>query len=238
MLLTPGTRLGPYEIESLIGSAGMGEVYKAHDGRLNRTVAIKRLIADDASQFQERGARHCRDQPSTHLPDLRRRTRLPRPRISAGGIAWSADALLRSGRFRAGRDQLLDALTTYESAASGAPANVVIAISRSMVENKLGQVSLVLGDRATALRYCERAERRMESLRSDNPEVFDIDYALAESYSCIGDSHAGPAATPWYEKSIAAWHRAPNPGPYSNSGFSLGSIVDVEGKLAALKRVN
>ena len=52
MHLTPGTRLGPYEIESLIGSGGMGEVYKAHDGRLNRTVAIKRLIADNASQFQ------------------------------------------------------------------------------------------------------------------------------------------------------------------------------------------
>jgi eukaryotic-like serine/threonine-protein kinase len=52
MLLTPGTRLGPYTIETLIGSGGMGEVYKAHDGRLNRTVAIKRLIADDASRFQ------------------------------------------------------------------------------------------------------------------------------------------------------------------------------------------
>src|SRR5918993_1419052 len=52
MLLTPGTRLGPYTIESLIGSGGMGEVYKAHDGRLNRTVAIKRLIADDVSRFQ------------------------------------------------------------------------------------------------------------------------------------------------------------------------------------------
>src|SRR6478609_3178538 len=52
MPLTPGTRLGPYEIESLIGSGGMGEVYKAHDGRLNRTVAIKRLIADNARQFQ------------------------------------------------------------------------------------------------------------------------------------------------------------------------------------------
>jgi serine/threonine protein kinase len=52
MPLTPGTRLGPYTIEALIGSGGMGEVYKAHDGRLNRTVAIKRLIADDASRFQ------------------------------------------------------------------------------------------------------------------------------------------------------------------------------------------
>ena len=52
MLLTPGTRLGPYTIEALIGSGGMGEVYKAHDGRLNRTVAIKRVIAGDVSRFQ------------------------------------------------------------------------------------------------------------------------------------------------------------------------------------------
>jgi len=52
MLLAPGTRLGPYTIESLIGAGGMGEVYKAHDGRLNRTVAIKRLIADDVRRFQ------------------------------------------------------------------------------------------------------------------------------------------------------------------------------------------
>jgi serine/threonine protein kinase len=37
MPLTPGTQLGPYEIESLIGSGGMGKVYKAHDSRLNRT---------------------------------------------------------------------------------------------------------------------------------------------------------------------------------------------------------
>ena len=52
MPLAPGTRLGPYTIEALIGSGGMGEVYRAHDGRLNRTVAIKRLVADDASRFQ------------------------------------------------------------------------------------------------------------------------------------------------------------------------------------------
>lgn len=43
MSLLPGTTLGPYEIISLAGSGGMGEVYKAKDTRLNRTVAIKVL---------------------------------------------------------------------------------------------------------------------------------------------------------------------------------------------------
>ena len=41
MPLQPGTTLGPYEILSPIGAGGMGEVYKARDTRLDRTVAIK-----------------------------------------------------------------------------------------------------------------------------------------------------------------------------------------------------
>jgi hypothetical protein len=41
MPFEPGTRLGPYEIVGLAGAGGMGEVYRAHDSRLRRTVAIK-----------------------------------------------------------------------------------------------------------------------------------------------------------------------------------------------------
>ncbi len=43
MALTPGTRLGPYEIIAAVGAGGMGEVYRARDTRLDRTVAIKIL---------------------------------------------------------------------------------------------------------------------------------------------------------------------------------------------------
>jgi predicted ATPase len=43
MVLSPGTRLGPYEIIAPIGAGGMGEVYRAQDSRLDRTVAIKIL---------------------------------------------------------------------------------------------------------------------------------------------------------------------------------------------------
>ena len=55
MALSAGTKLGPYDIESLIGAGGMGEVYRARDARLNRTVAIKVLpksFSADADRLQ------------------------------------------------------------------------------------------------------------------------------------------------------------------------------------------
>jgi serine/threonine protein kinase len=43
LALTPGTRLGAYEVLALLGAGGMGEVYRARDPKLNRDVAIKVL---------------------------------------------------------------------------------------------------------------------------------------------------------------------------------------------------
>ena len=62
MSLPVGARLGPYEILGPVGAGGMGEVYKARDTRLDRTVAIKILptaLAADA-QFRERFDREAR----------------------------------------------------------------------------------------------------------------------------------------------------------------------------------
>src|SRR5438093_184934 len=62
MALSVGTRLGPYEITGSLGAGGMGEVYKARDTRLDRTVAIKVLAPSVATdvEFRARFDREAR----------------------------------------------------------------------------------------------------------------------------------------------------------------------------------
>ena len=52
MALTVGTRLGPYEVTAPIGAGGMGEVYKATDTRLHRTVAVK-VLPDQVLEIRQ-----------------------------------------------------------------------------------------------------------------------------------------------------------------------------------------
>jgi Tol biopolymer transport system component/tRNA A-37 threonylcarbamoyl transferase component Bud32 len=66
MPLSPGTRLGPYEILDQIGEGGMGAVYKARDTRLDRTVAIK----VSQTQFSERFEREARAVAALNHPNI------------------------------------------------------------------------------------------------------------------------------------------------------------------------
>jgi Tol biopolymer transport system component len=72
MSLPPGTRLGPYEIVAPVGAGGMGEVYRAHDSRLGRDVAIKmcRLGGEAAAEDRVSLVREARAVASLSHPHI------------------------------------------------------------------------------------------------------------------------------------------------------------------------
>jgi Tol biopolymer transport system component len=72
MALTSGTKLGPYEIQSPLGSGGMGEVYRARDTRLDRTVAVKILPSHLSSNLEakQRFEREARAISSLNHPNI------------------------------------------------------------------------------------------------------------------------------------------------------------------------
>src|SRR5271170_641830 len=72
MTLIAGTKLGPYDIQSLLGSGGMGEVYRARDARLDRVVAIKVLptsYSADTEQLQ-RFVQEARSAAALNHPNI------------------------------------------------------------------------------------------------------------------------------------------------------------------------
>ena len=72
MALSSGTKLGPYEIQSLLGAGGMGEVYRAKDARLDRIVAIKVLppsFSADRDRMQ-RFAQEARAAAALNHPNI------------------------------------------------------------------------------------------------------------------------------------------------------------------------
>ena len=71
-MLTPGTRVGPYEVVDSLGAGGMGEVYRARDGKLNRDVALK-ILPDSFALDADRVARFTREAQvlaSLHHPNI------------------------------------------------------------------------------------------------------------------------------------------------------------------------
>ncbi len=69
MKLASGSRLGPYVVQAMLGSGGMGEVYRAQDTRLNRAVAIK-VLTDTSGELRLRFEREARAVASLNHPHI------------------------------------------------------------------------------------------------------------------------------------------------------------------------
>ncbi|HEX8171131.1 MAG TPA: protein kinase [Thermoanaerobaculia bacterium] len=129
-MLAPGTRLGPYTILELLGSGGMGEVYRAEDTRLHRDVAIKVLPAHlegDATAL-ERFRREARAVASLSHPNILSIFDFG----SENGIHYAVTELLhgetlrtRMGRGLAPRDALELLLEICEGVAAAHASNIV-----------------------------------------------------------------------------------------------------------------
>ena len=98
MTLSAGTRLGPYEILAPVGAGGMGEVYRAKDTRLDRTVAVKVLpehlsaSPESAQRFEREAKTHLAALPPAHLRAVRRR-QPGRHRVPGDGVSRGRDAV-------------------------------------------------------------------------------------------------------------------------------------------------
>jgi len=91
MPLGPGARLGPYEILSPLGADGMGEVYKAKDTRLDRTVAIKVLPSHVSGNpaLRERFEREARTVAALNHPHICTLHDV----CQHDGVVWTRDGL-------------------------------------------------------------------------------------------------------------------------------------------------
>jgi Tol biopolymer transport system component len=120
MALTPGTRLGPYEVTSLLGAGGMGEVYRARDTQLERDVAIK-VLPDSVAADPDRLMRFERE--------ARTLAALNHPHIA------QVYGLESSGRSRAIVMELVDGEDLTERIARGAvPLDEALAIARQIAD--------------------------------------------------------------------------------------------------------
>jgi hypothetical protein len=180
--LSPGTRLGSYEIVAALGSGGMGEVYRARDTRLGREVAIKvlarRLAGDPRAQARfEREARAVDDSNETRLEYpigrvlLRSASYIMEPRVSPSG----------------------DRVAVFESLSMGTHLAVFDRASRREL------LSLPLDGLPFGLAWNPAGDEIWLSI---------VGPVAADSWPCASTARSGSSPAPWDSPSCMTSHAA------------------------------
>jgi serine/threonine-protein kinase len=173
MPLTPGTKLGPYEILEPLGAGGMGEVYRGRDPRLNRDVAIKVLpaaLADDAARMSRlhREAQVLASLSHPHIAALYG--------LEESGVQY---ALVM---------ELVDGPTLAERIAAGRiPADEALAIAR-----QVGEALECAHDKGIVHRDLKPANIKLTS----DGKVKVLDFGLAKAFEAEAISGAAAANSP------------------------------------------
>jgi eukaryotic-like serine/threonine-protein kinase len=173
MALSSGTRLGPYEILTLLGAGGMGEVYRARDTKLNRDVALKILPAT----FAENSERMARFQREAQVL-----ASLNHPNIAA------IYGLEESGGTRALVMELVEGLTLADRAKQGpAPLDEALPIARQIAEAL----------EAAHEKGIIHRDLKPENIKiTPNGKVKVLDFGLAKAMDAAGSSAVDLSRSP------------------------------------------
>jgi len=212
MGLSPGTKLGPYEVLEPIGSGGMGEVFRARDTKLNRDVALK-VLPDLFANDPERLARFQRE--AEVLASLNH------PNIA------QIHGLEESGDVRALVLELVEGPTLAERIAQGAiPLDEALAIARQI---------------ADALEAAHEAGVIHRDLKPPNVKVKEdgtvkvLDFGLAKA---LGDDREGdPSESPTSLRQRSGLANALTTAP-TRTGVIMGTAAYMSPEQAKGKRVD
>src|SRR5882672_3709929 len=195
--ISPGTRLGPYEIRSLLGAGGMGEVYRARDSRLQRDVAVKvlpRALADDKDRLK-RFEREARAAGQLNHPNIMAVHDIGSTEANGGGLPYIVCELLEGATLRTKLAQGLIPPRKAIQYATQVARGLAAAHAKGIAHRDLKPENLMIlaGDHVKILDFGLAKLLRPDRDSGDTPPPDDDTGAVARSLTMTGEILGTPS---------------------------------------------